>query len=192
MKKLLIFLFFQFCSFYGFSQKKAVADSVILQNKTAWLLSSNFTIPTVQFLPYSVEAKKTKEGLGSVSFFNSVGAGLSLSKADFTLMSGKTDTSGIDVKNHIGLQVGFIFSRSAGQTNEINRFAFYSGISVLDFQIGLGKEFGGLSRDFKNIFYSISYAIPLSKFSKKTTLVLKNQDGGKQKKLSAVKKAFTI
>jgi hypothetical protein len=190
--KTLFFLFISICTF----AQKGDSSSAMLQNKTAWLLSSNFTIPSVQFLPYkqAIIDAKTKDGKGSVSFFNSIGAGLSLSKADFTLLSSKADTSGIDIKNHIGVQLGFIFSRSAGQTTDNNRFAFYTGISILDFQLGLSSEFGDIGKDFKRTFYSISYSIPLSKFSKKTTLVFKNKGGlCKQKdKLTKISKALMI
>jgi hypothetical protein len=191
MKNFKTILFF-LVSLASFAQK---GDSTVgtLQNKTAWLMSSNFTIPTVQFVPYSASALKTKDGKGSVSFFNSIGAGISFSKADFTLLASKGDTNGVDIKNHVGFQLGFIFSKSTGQPNDVNRFALYSGFNVLDFQLGIGTELGDIGKDFKRAFYSISYSIPLSKFSKKTTLVLRNNgSGGRRKDLSIVKKAYAI
>jgi hypothetical protein len=185
---LFYFLLFLCLALRGVGQ----SDSVSMQSKTAWILSSNFNIPTVQYLPYTKDAKKLKDASGSVSFFNSIGAGISISKADFKILASKDDTTGYDIKNQVGLQIGFLFSRSGGQTTDINRFAFHTGISILDVQVGIGKEFGNISKDFNRVFYTISYAIPLSKFSKKSSLVFKNNKGGRSKKLSPINKAFTI
>lgn len=190
MKTKFLLLFLLLFAFKGFSQEK---DTLVKEKKIAWLLSSNFNLPTVQFTPFTEKSVKRSSTLGSVSFFNSLGAGISLSKAEFNLLSSKKDTTGIDIKNHFGIQAGFLFSRSSGETKEISRFAVYTGISILDFQIGIGREFGDIGTDLNKTFYTISYSIPMNKFLKNTTLVFKN-NGGKTfgNRISKINKAFTF
>jgi hypothetical protein len=141
--KVFIIMLISLLSIKGFSQKEEL--SKIVSSKTAWLLSSNFTVPTVTFQPL-LESYRTKgvnkdKPRGDLSFFNAVGAGISLFRANFKILTSKEDTTGIDINNQVGFQTGFLFSRSAAGTEEKNRFAIQIGISILDFQIGFGKEF---------------------------------------------------
>ncbi len=187
MKRILSFLFVALAYTKSYAQD---GDTVMRYKKTAWLVSTNFNLPTVQFSPYTEAGKVGKTASGEVSFFNSLGAGISLSKADFNLLTAKGDTTGSDIRNHFGFQAGFLFSKSGAGNS---RFAFYTGISVLDFQVGIGKEFGDISTNIKPAFYTISYSIPMNKFFKNTTIVLRNKGGkGFGNKLTSIKKAFTI
>lgn len=192
MKTVFILLSFFTFSTAVFSQTSN-SDSLLREKKTAWILSSNFSLPTVQFNPYTSPKPAGTTASGQVSFFNSLGAGISLSKADFNLLTSKNDTTGSDIKNHFGIQTGFLFSRASGETKEISRFALYGGITILDFQLGIGREFGDVGKDIRRTFYTISYSIPMNKFLRNNTLVLKNRGGkGFGNKISRVNKAFSM
>jgi hypothetical protein len=168
-------------------------DSVAIETKTAWILSSNFTVPSVQYQPYITNFidKNGNSTNGAISFFNSIGAGISVSKASFKQIISKTDTSGFDIQNKVGIQFGFLFSRTSGQTTEISRFALHTGISLMDFQLGYGYEFGTINKDLKKGFFTISYGIPMSKFTKKTAHVFKNNNG-MNKRLSKINNGYSI
>jgi hypothetical protein len=209
MRKLILVYIIFYCSIsYGQEQKDETKKDTVktansesinenpfsMSNKTAWILSSNFTVPTVTFQPTLRDYRDTKpsEPRGTLSFFNAIGAGVNISRANFKLITAKKDTVGTDINNQIGFQAGFLFSRSSTGLETKNRFAVQIGISILDFQVGFGKEFIAVPHNFNSKFITISYGIPLTKFSRKTAHVFKNRNGGVAGKLSEIKKGFAI
>ncbi len=228
--KILIIITFIFLSSTLFGQtkqvepntdsSKAVKDSIKYENpftmssKTAWILTSNFTVPTVTFQPVIKDYREKNIGSsrGDLSFFNAIGAGLSISRANFKLLSSKDDTVGTDINNQIGFQIGFLFSRTSigttsstavttpntagtnntAESNIKNRFALQMGISILDFQIGFGKEFINVPENYNSKFITISYGIPVSKFTRKTAFVFKNRGPNSLRKISKIDRGFSI
>lgn len=195
--KFIIFVSLLLCSFKVFSQEienDQESSITISSNKTAWLLTSNFTVPTVIFQPVLQDFREKNIGTerGNLSFFNSIGAGISVSRADFKIIASENDTKGTDIRNQFGFQAGFLFGRTATGTEDKNRFALQMGISILDFQIGFGKEFISVPKNFNSKFITISYGIPVSKLSKNTAYVFKNKGSKGLRNLTKVDKGFSI
>jgi hypothetical protein len=191
MKTKMLFYLLFVLNFAALAQK---SDSIAISSKTAWLISTNFNVPTVTFRPVlrAEREKTTTVDRGNLSFFNAVGAGISISRANFKLLNSKNDTTGTEINNQVGFQVGFLFSRSTTTVGDKNRFALQMGVNFLDFQIGFGKEFIDVPTGYNSKFITISYSLPITKFSRKTAFVLKNNGGGKNGKLSRINKGFSI
>ncbi len=190
---LLIIMFFPIKIFS--QEKKEKEETVItISTKTAWLMSSNFSIPTVAFQPVLKEfrEKNNSAARGNLSFFNSIGAGISVSRANFKFITSKNETTGTDINNQVGFQAGFLFGRTATGTEDKNRFALQMGISILDFQIGFGKEFISVPANFNSKFITISYGIPVTKFTRNTAFVFKNKGNKGPRNLSKIDKGFSI
>jgi hypothetical protein len=127
-----------------------------------WALTTNFSVPIVRFnFVNKVPGDSVK---GNISFFNSIGAGIFLSRGR---LDETTDANGNvineDLNNIIGVQVGFLFSANVNGSTTTNIFAPTIGVSILNFQIGYGYEFGTVSQNTKRGFLTVAYAIPVSK-----------------------------
>lgn len=125
----------------------------------AWLLNTGFVVPIVRF--NSVSNDVTKKG--DVSLFNSIGAGIGIGWGSLEVTADKEgDAINSTMHNIIGLQAGFLFSADTNK-DATNIFALTAGLTVLDFQLGYGYEFGTVKDNQKRGFITIAYSIPLSK-----------------------------
>ncbi|HWZ04823.1 MAG TPA: hypothetical protein VNX40_14500 [Mucilaginibacter sp.] len=144
----------------------------------ATVLSTNFVIPLLRLNLLNKTPGNSSNALLSSSFLNSAGAGFNYSwgKLEETL-DANGNTASTDFYNRFGLQLGFLFaansssstsattttstsSTSSSQSSTI--FAVVAGVSVLNFQVGGGYELGSLSPGQKRVFFTLSYAIPMS------------------------------
>lgn len=125
----------------------------------ATILNTNFTIPIARF-NFSENDNINK---GNIQLFNSIGAGFGVSwgsMTDYRDENGELENS--DFSNTFSIHGGVLFS--AGNDNNV--FAPVLSVGILDFQLGLGYEFGNVSENQKRSFLTIGYAIPLYKLTK--------------------------
>jgi hypothetical protein len=69
-----------------------------------------------------------------------------------------------------------LFSAGGDEEGAKNVFAPTINLSVLDFQIGVGRELGDISEGQQRTFFTLSYAIPLYKLIKKSYRVWMRKD----------------
>lgn len=142
----------------------AVRANAITEYK-AQVISTNFTIPIIRFNPIDKNSSGAPtDKKGNVSFFNSIGAGIGYYWGRLTEV---TDGSGkvinTEMNNTFGFQTGFLFAANASASNNTNIFAWTFGISLLNFQLGYGYEFGTVGSNEKRGFLTLAYGIPVSK-----------------------------
>lgn len=142
----------------------AVPGNEIKEYK-AQVISTNFTIPIIRF---NVIDKKSNaaptDRKGNVSFFNSIGAGVGYYWGRITEVTDKdSKVISSEMDNTFGIQAGFLFAANSSGTNNTNIFALTAGISVLNFQLGYGYEFGTIGANDKRGFMTLAYGIPISK-----------------------------
>lgn len=141
--------------------------SAVIEYK-AQVISTNFTIPIIRF--NIIDKKSTgapTDRKGNVSFFNSIGAGIGYywgRITDVTDKDGKVINS--EMNNTFGVQLGFLFAANSSGSNNSNIFALTAGISLLNFQLGYGYEFGTIGANDKRGFMTLAYGIPVSKLIK--------------------------
>lgn len=130
----------------------------------AHVISSNFTVPILRFnsidqgVPGAPQDKK-----GSVAFFNSIGAGIGYYYGDLTEIKEDKKVISTEMDNLFGVQTGFLFSANSSEGSNSNVFAWTISVSILNFQIGYGYEFGTLNSYEKRSFFTLAYGIPISK-----------------------------
>lgn len=147
-----------------------IAETDSLATKKVMLISTNFNVPMVQYVP--LKNATTKKG--DISFFNAVGAGIGFSIADIEFARDKNGKIiNTEVKNNIGIQTGFLFSSNAVKDGSSNQFAWTLSLIFLDFQVGYGHQFGTIVEGQYRNFMNFSYSIPLSKLSKAGSLILR-------------------
>jgi hypothetical protein len=128
------------------------------------VITTNFTVPMVRF--NFVDETDELKAKGNVTFFSSVGAGISYNWGSlYEFTDNNNLVNNHEFKNIIGIQAGFLFSADTGDT-PTNVFALTFGINVLDFHIGYGYELGTITENQKRGFLSIAYSIPISKLTK--------------------------
>lgn len=167
MKQLPLFVKCGLFSLTFFFMSSTIAQSKTLtftEYKWSQVITTNFTVPMVRF--NFVEETEDLKAKGSVTFFNSVGAGISF---NWGSLYEATDNDSLvnnhEFKNVIGVQTGFLFSADTGDAST-NIFALTLGVNVLDFHVGYGYELGTITENQKRGFLSIAYSIPISKLSK--------------------------
>ncbi len=159
-------------------------DSDSLATKKVMLISTNFNVPMVQYVPLINTTTKK----GDISFFNAVGAGIGFSIADIEFARDKNGKIiNTEVKNNIGIQTGFLFSSNAVKDGSSNQFAWTLSLVFLDFQVGYGHQFGTIVEGQYRNFMNFSYSIPLSKLSKAGSLILRYK--GKNTNFKTMNKA---
>lgn len=183
MKKLVVFAVVFFLSFPIFPQSSAKLNSIsnkrselasVSYRYKATILSSNFSIPLVKFSRFQ---SNMNGSTGDVSFFNSVGAGLSIAGGEISEVrdpSGKIINQ--DFTPTFGATFGFLFSSASLLEERQNSFAPFVGISILDFQIGLGWELGSVPDSYKRSFFTVSYNIPIYKLKRGGFYILRSGD----------------
>ena len=142
----------------------AVASTQISEYK-AQVISTNFTVPIIRFNPIDKNSQGAPtDKKGNVAFFNSIGAGIGYywgRLTEITDVNGKVINTEMD--NTFGFQTGFLFASNSSGTNNTNIFAWTFGISLLNFQLGYGYEFGTINANEKRGFLTLAYGIPVSK-----------------------------
>ncbi|MCW3467616.1 hypothetical protein [Chitinophaga nivalis] len=146
-----------------------------------WALNSNFVLPGLRFNLY--ENKAPDNSKGSIEYFNSIGAGIGVSFGRVTVKSQDIITAenaedvDIRMKNYVGLSFGVLFSQNNVDSVRRNIFAPVISLQILDVQFGVGWELGSLSSNYKRRFYTITYAIPISKLSNVGSVLLTGKKG---------------
>lgn len=128
------------------------------------IINTNFTIPVARFNTVSDSDSKSK--VGDIILFNSIGAGFGISGGELE----RTTNSNNEIINSeftssFAFNIGVLFSAGSGVESK-NVFAPTVSFGILDFQIGYGYELGTMEVGQKRDFWTIAYAIPLSKLIK--------------------------
>ncbi|MEM0576562.1 hypothetical protein [Flavobacterium polysaccharolyticum] len=140
----------------------------------ATLLNTNFTVPIARFNL----VKDASEKKGDILLFNSIGAGVGISRGLYEKTTDATgETINSEFTNSFGLHFGVLFSAGSSNSENTNVFAPTVSVSVLDFQIGYGYELGTIQTNQKRSFFTIAYAIPLSKLVKGKFFIFKASKG---------------
>lgn len=141
----------------------------------ATILNTNFTVPIARFNLVKGEADTKK---GDILLFNSIGAGVGISRGLYEKTTDATgETINSEFTNSFGLHFGVLFSAGSSNTENKNVFAPTLSVSVLDFQLGYGYELGTIEPNQKRSFFTIAYAIPLSKLVRGKFFVFKASKG---------------
>ncbi len=177
MKKnvsLLIFCFY--FSLFGFCQNREESTrSVTVEKDRVLALNTNFVLPIMRF--DLLKTSYQEKAFGSLSLFNSIGAGVSLNFGEqMEISESESSNEDLDEKfvNMIGLQLGFIFSADLNEAESSLHFAPTIALQVLDFQIGLGYELGKVNDEASRTFITLGYGIPLQKLTRTGTWELKS------------------
>lgn len=137
-------------------------------------LHTNFTVPIVRF--DINDASSTSSAYGKVSMFNSVGAGINLSYGRVTekVPTIKTSDDAVerDFANLIAIQGGVLFSVAGDSEEPKNVFSAIIGVTILDFSVGWGYEFGDIPEGLDGHFFTVSYSVPLQKLFNKGYLFI--------------------
>jgi hypothetical protein len=151
---------------------KKTATRIVQMEDRRIALHSIFNVPIVR---YNISSLNTKESeLGNLEYFNSIGAGVSLSygKVNFKSKDGKglnDSTLGDDVeismKNEFGISLGVLFSKNDSIGGSRVIFAPTISLQILDFQVGYGYELGSAKTSTRRSFFTVTYGIPLTKLS---------------------------
>lgn len=140
------------------------------------MLNTNFTVPIARFNLTTSDGKTSKDG--DILLFNSIGAGIGYSWGQ---LEKTTDANGETINNEFtssfGFHLGVLFSAGSSSTENKNIFAPTVSFSFLDFQLGYGYEMGTLEPNQKKGFFTIAYAIPLSKLVKGKYYIFKASKG---------------
>lgn len=136
-----------------------------------WALNSNLNSPIVRFNIESFRAYREK--LGSIEYFGSAGAGIGISYGKIKIKTNSTtsirnnpsDENEIQMRNLIGFNAGFIFSKSGDELTKRTIFAPVICFQLLDFQIGYGYELGDVANTAHRSFITISYGISINKLT---------------------------
>ncbi len=162
-----------------------------LIQENRWIVNSGINLPAIKF--HFAETENQNESSGYVELFSSFGVGLSLNFGKTTfrkdVSNNKIDTDNIKFSNVVGVQLGILYSSKVGNSDESNNldyFSLYSGINILDLQLGIGKELGAKYQDSTGWFLSISYGIPIYKLTGKGSFLI---DPSKKKKLENQKES---
>ena len=143
----------------------------VKEYKKSEVISTNFTVPMVRF--NFIEDSEDSLKKGNVTFFNSVGAGVSYNFGRlFQYTNDNNEVVNNEFINIIGFQVGFLFSAETADP-PTNNFALTAGVTILDFHFGFGHELGTITEDQKRSFITIAYSIPISKLTKAGLFVRK-------------------
>lgn len=145
-------------------------------NYKVTMLNTNFTIPIARFNLTKSDGETSKEG--DILLFNSIGAGVGISWGE---LEKTTDANGETINTEftstIGIHLGVLFSAGSNSTENKNVFAPTISLSLLDFQLGYGYEMGTLATNQKKGFFTVAYAIPLSKLVKGKFYILNSSKG---------------
>lgn len=141
----------------------------------ATVINTNFVIPLIRFNTVNKNGADNNQK-GNVSFFNSIGAGISINWGELELITdSQNNVISREMNSTVGLQLGFLFAANSSSGNNTNIFAPTLSFSILDFQLGCGYELGKVSTMENRFFYTLAYSIPLSKLLKGKFYVIKRE-----------------
>lgn len=150
-----------------------------------WIINSSINLPTVKFHLADSEPdgliNDDSDPRGYLELFSSFGVGFSLNygNTDFKrdvsnsmILSDETQFSNI-----VGVQIGVLYSSKLNETKEesVNEFSIYSGINVLDLQLGFGFELGERRPNATRWFFSLAYGISINKLTGKGSHIFKKR-----------------
>lgn len=139
------------------------------------IINTNFTIPVARF--NTVSDSETSSKVGDIILFNSIGAGVGYSWGELERTTNENnETVNSDFTSTFGIHLGVLFSAGSGQESK-NVFAPTVSFSILDFQVGYGYELGTIETGQKRDFWTVAYAIPISKLIKGKYYVVKSSKG---------------
>ncbi|NNV53964.1 hypothetical protein [Limnovirga soli] len=132
----------------------------------ATVINTNFVVPIIRFNTVSKDGADNNQK-GNISFFNSIGAGISINwgRLELTTDADKKIINR-EMNNTFGLQLGLLFAANSSTENNTNIFAPTFSVSLLNFQVGCGYELGTISTKENRFFYTLAYGIPVSKLVK--------------------------
>lgn len=147
-----------------------------------WILNSNITLPATKFY-LSADAKKDiDDPKGYLELFSSFGVGLSLNFGKATFKKNVETQKVLENKttftNMIGVQFGVLYSSQFNEIdqNSVNEFSLYSGVNILDLQIGAGYELGAKPSYTSRWYISVAYGIPLHKLTGRASHIFEKRD----------------
>ena len=124
------------------------SPSVTVKMDRILAINTNFVLPVMRF--DLLKTSYQDNSFGSLSLFNSIGAGISLNFGEQMEISENGSSNGnLDEKfaNMLGLQLGFIFSADLQEGESSLHFAPTAALLILDFQIGFGYELGLVNQE---------------------------------------------
>lgn len=166
------------------TQAQSITTESYKENR--WLLNSGINLPAAKF--HLTEVTVDDESKGFLELFSSFGVGLSINygNAQFTrnLDNNSILEDRTEFTNLIGFQFGILYSSKVSDfdQSQINLFSVYSGLNILDLQIGGGFEFGSRIENSNGWFVSVSYGIPIYKISGSGSYLLKKKKNKIEKK----------
>jgi hypothetical protein len=142
------------------------------------MANTNFTVPICRF--NLVKNDGTDSKVGNLILFNSIGAGIGVSWGELErTTNANSEVINTEFINSVGIHLGVLFSSGSG-TEPKNIFAPTLSVSLLDIQFGVGYELGTVDADTKKHFFTVAYAIPLSKLLKGKFFIFKASKGYNQ------------
>ncbi len=132
-----------------------------------FILTSAINLPAAKF--HLANKTVNPDVAGQLELFSAFGVGMSLNygKTKFVkdLSTDQILNDKTEFANLIGMQMGILYSSKIDAFNQtnINDFSIFSGISILDFQLGIGYELGASHLETTGWFVSASYGIPIHK-----------------------------
>ena len=145
------------------SYAQSITTEIYEQKK--WVFHTNINLPAAKF--HFAQSKPPEDQLGFLELFSSYGVGLSLNYGNATFVkdldNDKILPDETEFSNIFGFQFGLLFSSKVneGNPNNFNNLAVYTGLNVLDLQLGLGYELGARIENATGWFATLSYGIPL-------------------------------
>ena len=168
MKKILLLLIVA-----NHSYAQSITTEILEQNK--WVLHTNLNLPAAKF--HLANKIAEDDPIGHLELFSSYGVGLSLNYGTVTFVrdidNDKILPNETKFANIFGFQCGLLFSSKINDNNptNFNNLSVYSGINLLDLQMGVGYELGSRIENSTGWFVSLSYGIPLHTISRKAAYI---------------------
>lgn len=168
MKKLLLLLLVANTSY-----AQSITTEIYEQKK--WVLHTNLNLPAAKF--HFADRTAFEDEVGFLELFSSYGVGLSLNYGTVTFVrdvdNNKILNNETKFGNIFGFQMGLLFSSkfNEGNPTNFNNLSVYSGLNILDLQLGLGYELGSKVENSTGYFVTLSYGIPLYRVSKKSSFI---------------------
>ena len=134
-------------------------------------INTNFILPTIR-VNYFEEGNRTQ---ARVSAFNNIGVGISVGGGRLiTTTDDNYNLTSKKFKNTFSGQIGLLYSIDNTTQSQSSTFAVVAGITLLNFNLSVGREFGTLLDNQKKYFTSISFNIPLSEIGLNSMYLLRS------------------
>jgi hypothetical protein len=156
---------------YAYAQP--ITTEILEQKK--WVLHTNLNLPAAKF--HFANSTDPHDAFGYLELFSSYGVGLSLNYGTVTFVrdieNDKILHNETEFANIVGFQCGLLFSSKIDDNtpSNFNNLAIYSGMNILDLQLGVGYELGVKIESSNGWFATLSYGIPLYTISRKASFI---------------------